>query len=290
MRGGYVEAGDTGRYRANPGDVLLHRSFEFHLNRFDRGGAEVLVIPVTSEEFTYNIGRIAEPDAIVRLVESAPEQGELVLLRRLLSKTVNALDWPDVLAGTLRQDPSLQLGRWAAEHGLAIGSVSRRFAQVYGVSPATYRLQQRTHRAIRSILAANAPLVTIAQDCGFADQAHMARSVRRATEISASCLLMRARKSIERERGRGAHVGSARLPISKASMLQLVLKTKKSRSCHDDLGAKGALRRHSGCSCQMGGWQFDMLWRKGVREICGNPSCSVVLSRATVDGRRLASC
>jgi len=188
LSGRYVEAGDTGRHRAGPGDVLLHRSFESHLDRIDRGGAEVLLIPITSDGFTHDIGHVSDPDAIVRIVESAPEQAESALLRRLLPKKVDALDWPDVLARALRQDPSLRLCRWATEHGLATGSVSRGFAQVFGLSPASFRLQQRTHRAIRSILAADGPLATIAQDCGFADQAHMARSVRRATGISASAL------------------------------------------------------------------------------------------------------
>lgn len=188
LSGSYIEAGDRGRHRAYPGDVLLHWSFEFHLDRVDPGGAEVLVIPVTSERFTHDIGQVADPDELVKVVESAPEQAESILLRRLLPKTANALDWPDVLARALRQDPSLPLRRWASDHGLATGSVSRGFAQVYGVSPASFRLQQRTHRAIRSILASDAQLATIAQNCGFADQAHMARSVRRATGISATCL------------------------------------------------------------------------------------------------------
>lgn len=188
LRGCYVEAGDTGRHRAHPGDVLLHRSFEFHLDRFDHGGAEVLVVPIAFEGFTHDIGEITDPDAIVRLVESTPEHTEAVLLSQLRPKMVDALEWPDLLARNLREDPSLCLGHWASKHGLAAGSVSRGFAQIYGVSPATFRLQQRTHRAIRSILAGRMALTAIAQDCGFADHAHMARSVQRVAGISASKL------------------------------------------------------------------------------------------------------
>lgn len=44
--GGYEECGSYGRYRAKAGHVLLHRSFDAHLDRFERRGARVLNLPL----------------------------------------------------------------------------------------------------------------------------------------------------------------------------------------------------------------------------------------------------
>jgi hypothetical protein len=45
LKGSYVEAGDTGRHCVTEGDVIVHRDYESHLNRFGPHGAEVLVLP-----------------------------------------------------------------------------------------------------------------------------------------------------------------------------------------------------------------------------------------------------
>lgn len=188
LAGGYVEAGDTGRHRAGPGDALIHRPYEFHLDRFDRGDTQLLVVPVNADGFTCAAGRLADVDAIVRVVEADPAAAEEVLREQLEPKPVALPDWPDILARDLNDDPALSLSEWADRHGLSAGSVSRGFGQVYGVTPATYRLLQRTHHAIRGILGTDTPLATVAQNCGFADQAHMVRSIREATGLSPRAL------------------------------------------------------------------------------------------------------
>ena len=193
LTGGYVEAGDTGRHRAEPGDALIHGPYEFHLDHFDRGSTEVLVVPVAADRFPCAAGRIPDLDALVRVLEEDPGAAEEALREQIEPKEVNLPDWPDILAHDLSHDPSLSLGEWADRHGLSAGSVSRGFGQVYGVTPATYRLLQRTHRAIRAILGSETPLAALAQDCGFADQAHMVRSVHRATGLSPRTLRARGR-------------------------------------------------------------------------------------------------
>ena len=52
LSGGYVEAGDTGRHWMEAGDVLLHQSWESHLDRFDGRGAEVLVLAPSTRSTT----------------------------------------------------------------------------------------------------------------------------------------------------------------------------------------------------------------------------------------------
>jgi AraC-like DNA-binding protein len=188
LSGGYVEAGDTGRHRARPGDALIHRPYEFHLDRFDRDGAEVLIVPLLAERFACATGRLRDVDAIARFAESDAFAAGEAIREQLDPMPVALPDWPDMLARDLREDPGLSLSEWGAAHGLSAGTISRGFGQLYGVAPATYRLLQRTHRAIRAIMGSRTPLAVIAQNCGFADQAHMVRSVRRVTGLAPGTL------------------------------------------------------------------------------------------------------
>ena len=179
LSGGYVEAGDTGRHRMEAGDVLLHQAWESHLDRFDGRGAEVLVLAIADSDAADLVGRIANPDAIVRLAERDRAEAARQLLAALNPRApFEAADWPDLLALALRADPALPLTPWARDRGLHLGSLSRGFRQVFGVTPVAFRLIQRTRRAMQSVRASSEPLSLVAQDCGFADQAHMSRAIR----------------------------------------------------------------------------------------------------------------
>lgn len=188
LSGSYVEAGDTGRHRVEPGDVLLHRSWESHLDGFDACGAEVLVFALEDEASMPVLGRIADPDLLVRLAERDPVEALQAFRTALVPLEPTALDWPDLLAQALRADPSLCLGEWAEGAGLHQGSVSRGFRQVFGLTPVAFRLIQRTRRAVDAVLATREPLSAIALDCGFADQAHMTRAVVRLAQASPAVL------------------------------------------------------------------------------------------------------
>lgn len=178
LAGGYVEAGDTGRHWVEPGDVLLHQAWESHLDRVGRCGAEVLVVPIADDHAGPVAGRLADPDMIARLAEHDRQAAACELLTLLTPRTVTIHDWPDLLAQALRADPLLSLGAWASGNGLHLGSVSRGFRQIFGLTPVRYRLIQRTRRAIGALRWTREPLSLVAQDCGFADQSHMTRAIR----------------------------------------------------------------------------------------------------------------
>lgn len=184
LSGGYVEAGDTGRHAVEAGDVLLHRAWESHLDRFDSRGAEVLVLPIADRDTTPLIGRIADPDAIVRRAEQDRVAAARHLLAELTPRPTTPADWPELLARALRDDPDLSLTLWADRLGLHRGSISRGFRQIFGVTPVAFRLVQRTRRALGALQATADPLSVIAYDCGFADQAHMSRAVRGLTKAT----------------------------------------------------------------------------------------------------------
>lgn len=179
LSGGYVEAGDTGRHWMEPGDVLLHQAWEGHLDRFGGRGAEVLVLDIADTDAERLCGRVADADVIARLAETDRAEAAWRMLADLSPKPPASVDWPDELARALNEDPALCLGAWASERGLHAGSVSRGFRQVFGVTPAGYRLVQRTRRAIAALRRSPESLSFVAQDCGFADQAHMSRAIQR---------------------------------------------------------------------------------------------------------------
>lgn len=181
LAGGYIEAGDTGRHRVAPGDVLVHRAFESHLDRFCPSGAEVLVLPLAGERSWPVRGRVVDPDLIVRTAERDLTQAEQAFAVQLMPAPVHAEDWPDLLASALLGDPDLPLAEWGEAAGLHPGSLSRGFRQQFGLTPAAFRATARAHRAVRSIAAGSAPLAGIAAETGFADQAHMSRAVKALT-------------------------------------------------------------------------------------------------------------
>ena len=69
---------------------------------------------------------------------------------------------------------NIMLEAVAAEVGLSIFSLIRRFQGAYGLSPHAWRMQARANEAAK-LLRQNEALATVAGSCGFADQSHLTR-------------------------------------------------------------------------------------------------------------------
>lgn len=174
LDGGYLERGPMGRWAIEPGQLVAHACFECHDNLIGPSGAWVLNIPLPPFEVLPPVFTVREPDAVI-----AAMQGSFPVASYL--RPVNVIaprndDWPDVLAASLRKEP-LSIVAWAAEAGLAPATVSRGFRAAFGVSPAQYRLDNQTLRALQLIATTVEPLASVAASCGFADQAHLSRAV-----------------------------------------------------------------------------------------------------------------
>ncbi|MCS6624613.1 helix-turn-helix domain-containing protein [Roseibacterium beibuensis] len=183
LAGGYVEAGDRGRFRARPGQVLIHGPWESHMDAVSRTGAVVLNLPL-SVDVDFAAGTVPDPDAVARAA-----QRDLVEAAALLFETLRPLvpamdDWPDQLAEALRRDPDTALAAWARAAALAPATVSRGFRQVFGASPRRYRAEQRALKAARLLLARHDPPAALAAELGFVDQAHMTRAVTALTGLT----------------------------------------------------------------------------------------------------------
>jgi AraC-like DNA-binding protein len=178
LSGGYEEVGDCGRFKVGPGDVLFHRRFEAHLDRFASAGADTLNFGIEGLlRSVVDFGRVDNPDGIVRLAERDHCEARDMLLASVMPKQTCALDWPDLLAASIRKEPNLNLTLWAKTHGLAPATISRGFRRVFGIPPVAFRAEMRARHAWHAIAHTGKPLAMIAAENGFADQAHMTRSV-----------------------------------------------------------------------------------------------------------------
>jgi AraC-like DNA-binding protein len=190
VRGSCEEAGDHGRFRARAGDVLVHRAFDAHKDQIGPRGAAFLNFRLEAPLDGW-FGSVADVDAIFRAYRS--DRSEALALLRAQFRPAGAVDrdWPDLLASELASGKAPSLAQWADRHGLHPASLSRGFRMAYGLSPKRFRLEAKASRAARHIRRGGASLAAVAADTGFADQAHMTRTLARL--FGASPLELRAR-------------------------------------------------------------------------------------------------
>lgn len=183
VAGGYEESGSFGRYRVRPGDVLLHRAFDSHLDHLGPRGARILSLPLHGTPIQ-GFGRVPHLDDIVRLSQRDLIAAEASLMEQLKPHQVPAPDWPDMLASDLIGDPTLRLSGWAQHHGLAPETLARGFRKVFGMTPAAFRAEARAQAAWHRIVQTALPIAQVADQAGFADQSHMTRAIVELTGLS----------------------------------------------------------------------------------------------------------
>jgi AraC-like DNA-binding protein len=197
VSGCYEEAGDRGRHRVAAGDVLIHGPFSTHCDRVPGGCNRVLDIPLPPHGLLKgSIGRVRDVDAIVNVALKDPHAALDALLEQLIIVKPTTIDLPDALATALASSVPPQIATWASEHGLARETLSRQFHALYEVSPARYRVEARVRRALAMLSSQPLlSLVSVAADCGFADQAHLSRDVTKLTGASPRYWQARARRA-----------------------------------------------------------------------------------------------
>lgn len=182
LRGGYHEAGDGGRFEAEPGDVLFHLPFMSHMDRVNARRTAVLNLPLPVRFVPVSLHqRSGDPDGLARLAERDPQAAAQLLTEQLLPGRPAANDPVDQLARRLGGPDAPSILEWSANTGIRRETAFRWFVSAYGVSPTQFHVEARARHAWRAIAAGTSPLGRIATDLGFADQAHMSRAVRALT-------------------------------------------------------------------------------------------------------------
>jgi AraC-like DNA-binding protein len=178
LAGSFIETGFAGVMHAAPGDVLLHGWYDCHADvQCSRRCIQVLRLPWNDASLEGHF-RISDPDELARLVESDPNQAVGALSRQAVRVDPPPSDWTHELARALCEGSPFELRAWAESRGYRPDALSRGFRRHFGVSPKLYRLEARTRRAWLQVTHTNDSLTRIAADHGFADLAHMSRSMR----------------------------------------------------------------------------------------------------------------
>ncbi len=201
VSGDYLEAGDSGRCFVRAGFVVFHRAWEAHLDRVGPHGSRILNIALADLGEIPSFGQLTDPDEIVRLAERDASEAARRLLEQVRPAASSMLDWPDMLALSIRADPSMSIHEWTAQRRLSASTVSRGFRAAYGVSPKRFRLEVRTTLALAHLQATNASMSAVAALTGFADQAHMTRAVAMLTGYTPKRLRVSAKSVQDSARG-----------------------------------------------------------------------------------------
>jgi AraC-like DNA-binding protein len=197
LSGSFVEAGFGGRVHVQPGDVLLHRSFDCHANSSTCSRTVTILSLPWREAWEEGHFRVADPDFLVRLAEKDPRESMSALTACMQPANSAPHHWTEILASDLQTTAGLSLRRWARSFGMRPEALSRGFHREFGVSPKQYRLEARARRAWREVLRSPRTLTTIAHELGFSDLSHLSRSVRLLTGHSPSTWRSWVRNSVQ---------------------------------------------------------------------------------------------
>jgi AraC-like DNA-binding protein len=188
LAGGYVEAGDGGRVRAQPGTVIVHQSYAAHMNAFEAPRSVVLNLIGCAGSRWIGAGVVDDVDAIVRVAEYDAAAAAELVMDNMRSEAVRLGDWPDLLADALARNPGLSLTDWSESMNLNPASVSRGFRRCFGLSPKRFRLEAKARNALRAIADTTEGLAHVAASSGFADQSHLSRVCRDLTGVTPAAL------------------------------------------------------------------------------------------------------
>src|SRR5579862_4839469 len=183
LAGSFVEAGFAGHLAVRPGEALLHGALDCHADRPLSARIQILRLPWANQSLEGRF-QVDDPDELARLAERDPRAAALALGAMLRVAPPREVHWTQALAALLAGGTGLSLAQQAAIWGLRPAELSRGFGCAFGVSPKRFRLEARTRRAWQSVIGSTCKLTHIAQDHGFADQAHMSRSVRAFTGVA----------------------------------------------------------------------------------------------------------
>jgi AraC-like DNA-binding protein len=220
LDGSYFESWETRRVRLVPGSVIFRPPRARHANDFPGAEVRALVVSYRPER----LGALADcrqPFEMPRIVgdlrqgielelergdraAQAALEGLALLLQARAARTIEPARWPLWLAEALRliqfhyAEP-ISLSSVAAALGVHRATLAAAFRRHLDRSVGEAIREARLTRALVEIRRAARPLAEIAGQCGFYDQAHMGRLVKRCTGQSPGDI----RRSAQRARRQG---------------------------------------------------------------------------------------
>jgi AraC-like DNA-binding protein len=187
LEGRYEQVGYGGRWRAQAGDVLVQPTLDCHSDTMSSRGLVLMRLPWRHEAGLGGVWRGLDVDEIRRAGTADPAAGRALVAALVTARPPLAPveeHWVDPLVARLAADPRLSIADWAQGAGRSREATARAFGVRFGVAPARLRLELRTRAAWLRIVGTREALSVIAQELGFADQAHMTRAVRWLTQAT----------------------------------------------------------------------------------------------------------
>src|SRR5690606_25358395 len=87
-------------------------------------------------------------------------------------------------ARLLAGDPAIGVAELAQGFGIRPDRLSKRFKMRFGVSPRAYAKAARLERAMAQLALGAGSMAEIAAACGYFDQSHLSRDMKRATRMT----------------------------------------------------------------------------------------------------------
>jgi AraC family transcriptional regulator len=179
LSGSYTETGPDGAWTCQAGDLVLHPPFHLHANRMSACGARVLnfVWPMASwQALAVSAYTVVRPRRPERIEQSVRRDALSALAEAIAEGEVRVpaapSDWCSRVAVALANRTSSPVGVLARNEGISPEHASRAFRARYGVSPATFRAEQRLRDVLRLLVETRDPLSDVASRAGYADQSH----------------------------------------------------------------------------------------------------------------------
>lgn len=168
-----------------------------HADRWGPDGALIFTLEITDAEFggqaSPGWSTLADRSTLARLVSaltSAVEAGRGEIAADIAALGVRAAP---VLSDADSQQPprwlrrarerivegfgELRIAEAAKEAGVSRTHFARVFREAFGVPPSMLARRAASARALRAVVHTDHPLAAVAARCGFADQAHMTRTL-----------------------------------------------------------------------------------------------------------------
>ncbi len=176
----------SGRHVYGKGEVLFRPPFCAHANASSGAPSSFLRLPVSRKNWIGYVRRHGWRGMRAALELETREHRAALRARRggdsLFSMMLEA-GMPVGGGDEARFSGALSLRALAIGEGLEPYQLTRRFQKRFGLTPTAWRREWRLRRAL-TLLAEGAALASIAVDCGFSDQSHLTREVKRATGMA----------------------------------------------------------------------------------------------------------
>lgn len=195
IKGGNLESRKTGDTQVKPGRLMTYNEGEIHRNRFTAHPSRNLNIEFESHFFSddlcFSYLRPDEEANLSFLNIYFELQLNDIHSTQSIEQTVKSLFWYDRYdhSGTwVSQLKELLNDRWnefpsleSLSNELRIHpvTISKYFSRASGVTLSEYMRKLKVKRAVDFLLNSSIPLAEIAFSCGFSDQSHMNRLVKK---------------------------------------------------------------------------------------------------------------